>query len=334
MQYIALLIVMAVLAIYVIKRIREQFLETSYYYEAAPGARGSRLICMPESRGTASLGIGVNSAASKAVNSCAPLNITYKPKKKKKRIPKMCLQYVGSGKPTRVVSMRPDYVRGTICPNGTIWDGAQCMQSSPIRQTSPGCPPGTIWDGKKCRAPRAPVRVQTKPGCPPGTVWDGKKCRAPKNVRTSPGCRAGTVWDGKKCRAPKRKNVKTSPGCRAGTVWDGKKCRIPRALNAAIKDPSRPKTPKKKGKSTANPNGKVKYRKVKGGTFPFMQINGKWVRVKKVNGKWKVVTVSKTNCPKGKKWDGKKKKCVKTTAKTNCPKGKKWNGKKKKCVKK
>ena len=325
MQYIALFIVMAILAIYVIRRLREQFLETSYYYEAAPGARGSRLICMPESRGTASLGIDVNSAASKAVNSCAPLSITYKPKKKKRTIPKMCLQYMGSRKPTRVVPIN-DRISIPRCPPGTMFNGMACVAG---QTSSPGCPPGTIWDAKALQC-RAPSGKKTSRGCPTGMVWDGKKCKVPSGgirVKTSRGCPTGMVWDGKKCKVPSAlaKVVRTSKGCPTGMVWDGKKCKIPNALRAAIKDPSRPKTPKKKGKSTAKPDGKVKYRKVKGGTFPFMQVNGKWVQVKKVNGKWKVITVKKTTPSK---------KTAPKKTKSNCPSGKKWDGKKKKCVKK
>lgn len=304
MKYLTLFIIMAILAIYVIKRIRESFMETSYYYEAAPGARGSRLICMPEARGTASLGIDVNSAASKAVNSCAPLTMTYQaPKPKVPRIPTMCLQYMGQGKPMKPRPMsvlRPSTI---VCPSGMAWDGRQCKRRSSI----------VNYSIQQTARP-----IKTSPGCPQGTVWDGKKCKIPSALV---------------------KKLKTSPGCRAGFVWDGKKCKVPSAVRAAIRDPSRPVTPKKKGKSIATPDGKVKYRKIGNKNLPFISVNGKWVRAKKVNGKWTVLKVkaktgSKSNCPSGKKWDSKKKKCVKAAGKSKCPSGKKWDSKKKKCIKK
>ena len=62
-----LTLLLAILVVAVILwRSKENFMETSYYYEAAPGARGARMICMPESAGSASLGIAVGKAAGDA----------------------------------------------------------------------------------------------------------------------------------------------------------------------------------------------------------------------------------------------------------------------------
>jgi hypothetical protein len=38
-------------------------METSYYYEAAPGTRGAKMVCMPEKGSQASLGVAVGAAA-------------------------------------------------------------------------------------------------------------------------------------------------------------------------------------------------------------------------------------------------------------------------------
>ena len=56
-------IILIIIAVIVMYQSREKFTETSYYYEAAPGARGARMVCMPENRGMASLGIAVTKAA-------------------------------------------------------------------------------------------------------------------------------------------------------------------------------------------------------------------------------------------------------------------------------
>lgn len=64
MKEVALVIAIAIAILIVYKsRKREGFTDTSYYYEAAPGTRGSRLICMPEGQGHASLGIALKKAA-------------------------------------------------------------------------------------------------------------------------------------------------------------------------------------------------------------------------------------------------------------------------------
>jgi len=56
-------IILIIIAAIVMYQSREKYTETSYYYEAAPGARGARMVCMPENRGMASLGIAVTKAA-------------------------------------------------------------------------------------------------------------------------------------------------------------------------------------------------------------------------------------------------------------------------------
>ena len=45
------------------QRSHEGYMETSYYYEAAPGTRGAKMVCMPEKGSQASLGVAVGAAA-------------------------------------------------------------------------------------------------------------------------------------------------------------------------------------------------------------------------------------------------------------------------------
>jgi hypothetical protein len=297
------LIVLLAIALFVIYHTtKEDFMETSYYYEAAPGARGARMICMPENGGTASLGIAVGRAARDAAARIASRNLG------------TCGPIVNHATIDTVDIV--DTQTRPKCPPGAVWDGQKCMYGL---KTSPGCPQGMIWDGKKCRYPSA----QTSPGCPYGMIWDGKKCRLPSrsSVTTSPGCPPGTVWDGKKCKIPSRTIVNTSPGCPLGMVWDGKKCKIP--SRAAIRNPVyyRPGTTGSKKVSKCPKGTKWDGKKCKkvsncpAGT----KWDGKTKKCKKVS-----------NCPKGTKWDGKTKKCKKVS---NCPKGTKWDGKTKKCKK-
>jgi hypothetical protein len=274
--------VTAIVVAYLLTR-RERFTETSYYYGAAPGSRGERMICMPEN---ANLGLALGRAAGCAAarvakNACGPLvdratvkKITKNTKTMASKaanaavmqvvaanrqkmttvpgtgeMPAMCRPYL-----SRFYAAAGDVVAtAPQCPSGYAWNGAQCVK------TSPGCAPGHIWDGKQCRLPKAAGGgVKTSPGCAPGKIWDGKKCRLPKAAggsvaKTSPGCAPGKIWDGKKCRLPKAAGgVKTSPGCAPGKVWDGKKCRAPK----------KSKKPKKSGgkKKTTSPGcgaGKV-----------------------------------------------------------------------------
>jgi len=292
MEYFVI-VVLAIALLVIYQMTKENFMETSYYYEAAPGARGARMICMPENGGTASLGIAVGRAAGDAaariarrnLNTCGPIvdhstidSITWKTREQaSKAATQVIAGYIPSSSPG--------------CPEGMIWDGKKCRYPSMIK-TSPGCPKGMIWDGKKCRYPSA----QTSPGCPYGMIWDGKKCRLPSSAasKTSPGCPPGTIWDGKKCRAPRGKaRVMGSPGCPSGMVWDGKKCKVP---SSKVKTSAGcPKGMVWDGKKCKTPSSKVK---------------------------------TSAGCPKGMVWDGKK--CKKPSA-SKCKKGSSWDKKTKKC---
>lgn len=83
----SILILVLLLVVILIFTTKESFAETSYYYEAAPGARGARLVCMPEANGQASLGIAAAQAATKAFTTCGPLNLAVEPDAPKKQEP-------------------------------------------------------------------------------------------------------------------------------------------------------------------------------------------------------------------------------------------------------
>ena len=258
---ITILVVTAIVVAYLLTR-RERFTETSYYYGAAPGSRGERMICMPENAGLGlALGRAAGCAAARvAKNACGPLvdratvkKITKNTKTMASKAANAAVMQVVAANRQKMTTVpgtgempemcRPYlsryYTGGAVavpsaakiaCPSGYMWNGAQCVK------TSPGCAAGHIWDGKQCRLPKAAGGgVKTSPGCAPGKIWDGKKCRLPKaaggGVKTSPGCPVGHVWDGKRCRLPKAAGggVKTSPGCAPGRIWDGKRCRQPKA---------------------------------------------------------------------------------------------------------
>jgi hypothetical protein len=180
---ITILVVTAIVVAYLLTR-RERFTETSYYYGAAPGSRGERMICMPEN---ANLGLALGRAAGCAAarvakNACGPLvdratvkKITKNTKTMASKaanaavmqvvaanrqkmttvpgtgeMPAMCRPYLSRyyTEYTGVAAAVPSAAKIT-CPSGYAWNGAQCVK------TSPGCAPGHIWDGKQCRLPRA-----------------------------------------------------------------------------------------------------------------------------------------------------------------------------------
>ena len=316
MEYFVI-VVLAIALLVIYQMTKENFMETSYYYEAAPGARGARMICMPENGGTASLGIAVGRAAGDAaariarrnLNTCGPIvdhstidTVTWKTRQQaSKAATQVIAGYIPSSSPG--------------CPEGMIWDGKKCRYPSSMIKTSPGCPNGMIWDGKKCRYPRGKAPMGS-PGCPSGMVWDGKKCRKPSS-KTSPGCPYGMIWDGKKCRLPSSAASKTSPGCPPGTVWDGKKCRKP---SSKVKTSAGcPSGMVWDGKKCKVPSSKVK---TSAGCPKGMVWDGK--KCKKPSSKVK----TSAGCPKGMVWDGKK--CKKPSA-SKCKKGSSWDKKTKKC---
>ena len=343
MEYFVI-VVLAIALLVIYQMTKENFMETSYYYEAAPGARGARMICMPENGGTASLGIAVGRAAGDAaariarrnLNTCGPIvdhstidSITWKTRQQaSKAATQVIAGYIPSSSPG--------------CPEGMIWDGKKCRYPSSMIKTSPGCPNGMIWDGKKCRYPRGKAPMGS-PGCPSGMVWDGKKCRKPSS-KTSPGCPYGMIWDGKKCRLPSSAASKTSPGCPPGTVWDGKKCRKPSSKvktsagcpKGMVWDGKKCKKPSaskcKKGSSWDK-----KTKKCKPSTAA--QSGKKWKKadkkkVKNAPAALKAAmndpsrkTGKKTKCSSDKFWDGKSKKCLSKALKCK-PRIEFWNGKK------
>ena len=300
MNEVALIVAMILAVLLMVYYTRERFVDTSYYYEAAPGSRGSRLICMPEGRGHASLGIALQKAADRLAapsKSCAK-GVTIPAQRPEPIIPAQV------SCPSQISTMTTPAPRRYLVTDNT----------------SPGCKPGHIWDGKSCRLPRGSVKgstlllTKTSPGCPRGHVWDPKmkRCKHRSGVlRTSPGCRVGYIWDGRKCRKPKKtmvrtmSKVRTSPGCRTGYIWDGKKCRKPKASNKTVVKTSK-----------GCPRGKI--------------WDGKKCRTPKASNK-RVVKTSR-GCPRGKIWDGKKcrKPSSKPSSKASNRRGKKGDKRKNK----
>lgn len=299
MNEVALIIALVLAVLLMLYFAKEKFVDTSYYYEAAPGSRGSRLICMPEGRGHASLGIALQKAADRLAapsKSCAR-GVTIPSRRPRPIIPAKvsCPSQLS----TMTTPVRRQNLGKTRCKPGRLWDGRSCRlprgsvkgSTLLLTRTSPGCPRGYVWDPKKkrCRLPRGVLRASSKE-CKVGYKWDGRKCRKlrrkkKKPVKTSKGCPRGMIWDGRKCRKPKRSSkdvVKTSKGCPRGMIWDGRKCRSPSSKVS------------KKGKGK---NGKEKRRYKKGkGNQRNKKGKGKKGRGKKGRGKK----------GKGKKGKGKK----------------------------
>jgi hypothetical protein len=225
---IAVVVTLLVLFLLIRTMTKESFTDTSYYYSAAPGSRGERLVCMPESQGHASLGVALKNAALR-LNSCsAPTTqcntTTTDP------APPMEVQTV----------IAPYDQTMTQCPPGSYWNGSSCTGMLDV----PMCSPGFQWDGVQCR--QVVLNQQPTVSCPQGYQWNGSSC-----TKTSPGCQPGMIWDAKRgvCRYPSGGPipsgvpscpkgykydasigmcVKTSPGCPTGSIWDGKGCRRPK----------------------------------------------------------------------------------------------------------
>lgn len=287
MNAVYILVIVVILAALTMRAAgSEGFMETSYYYEAAPGVRGARMVCMPENQGQASLGIAVGRAAGYAAarvakQACGPLmdfatvdQITRNTKRMATKAATASALRVVKRKTTPMPAMCRKYMPRPRPHTGTGGTGIK---------TSPGCPVGMIWDGARCRAPSAAATggVQTSKGCPAGMIWDGAQCRPPSaaavaaaaggGVKTSKGCPTGMIWDGKKCRPPSAAAVAkaraggaagaavvTSKGCPMGMIWDPKRkhCRVPSMppkLAATVIDPTRLRASTTKPPGTKSP---------------------------------------------------------------------------------
>jgi uncharacterized membrane protein YgcG len=221
MLHLILVVVLVIVAAMLFAS-KEKFAETSFYYEAAPGARAARMICMPEGNGP-SLGIAVTKAAKYAATCNAPTfehssgNVVVHARKAKKSM--------------------------ADSDDSDDWDqpSASTMRKirAPVRNlkalsVSGRKPVATTMTQKRFRQTSVPVSRLS--GALQAAVYDPS--RPPPMMMTVPGkslgtkptgCGAGKVWDGKKCRFPKAKGGKKPTGCGAGKVWDGKKCRFPKA---------------------------------------------------------------------------------------------------------
>lgn len=246
----------------------EPFAETSYYYSAAPGSRGERMVCMPESQGRASLGIALQNAAAK-LQTTGP---TVSCNTNTQTAPALTTEVIPPQPPT-LIQQPPTVIQSppsiVSCPPGSYWDGVNCVG---VTASVPTCSPGFQWDGVQCRQVVPQVVTPATPSqpvlCPQGTAWNGVSC-----AKTSPGCPAGQIWDDKRrmCRLPVNPTppgvacpkgykydtktglcAKTSPGCPVGSVWDGKGCRLP-------KNPAAPVSPGTPGVPSRTPLCPSKY---------------------------------------------------------------------------
>ena len=77
-------VILVLVALFIFVKTKEGFMETSYYYGAAPGARGERMVCTPEDETVTGLGVSVGNIVGS--NSCAP------------PMPSVCQQYVSDPK--------------------------------------------------------------------------------------------------------------------------------------------------------------------------------------------------------------------------------------------
>jgi hypothetical protein len=210
MLHLILVVVLVIVAAMLFAS-KEKFAETSFYYEAAPGARAARMICMPEGNGP-SLGIAVTKAAKYAATCNAPTfehssgNVVVHARKAKKSM--------------------------ADSDDSDDWDqpSASTMRKirAPVRNlkalsVSGRKPVATTMTQKRFRQTSVPVSRLS--GALQAAVYDPS--RPPPMMMTVPGkslgkkptgCGAGKVWDGKKCRFPKAKGSKKgTKGSKKGT---------------------------------------------------------------------------------------------------------------------
>ena len=354
-----LTLLLAILVVAVILwRSKENFMETSYYYEAAPGARGARMICMPESAGSASLGIAVGKAAGDAAaqvakRACGNMfdvatvdSIVQETKLMATSaaedatlavVPEVCKPYLPKQPVVVIPAALPEQ---QYVSQGQQYasPGQQYIAVPPTETPRPMCNPGYYYDNGVCK------RLQvgsSQPGgvvCPAGAYWDGQGCRYSAQQQA---CPAGMVWDGKICRVPT--NIKTSPGCPTGMIWDGKRCRLPSgAAPGAVKtSPGCPAGMIWDGKRCRKPSGAPGPVKTSPGCPAGMIWDGKGCRRPSTAPRPGAGPVKTSpGCPAGMVWDGKgcrrpstapRPKPVKTSP--GCATGKVWNARSRSCVK-
>ena len=353
-----LTLLLAILVVAVILwRSKENFMETSYYYEAAPGARGARMICMPESAGSASLGIAVGKAAGDAAaqvakRACGNMfdvatvdSIVQETKLMATSaaedatlavVPEVCKPYLPKQPVVVIPAALPEQ---QYVSQGQQYasPGQQYIAVPPTETPRPMCNPGYYYDNGVCK------RLQvgsSQPGgvvCPAGAYWDGQGCRYSAQQQA---CPAGMVLYGKTCVPT---NIKTSPGCPTGMIWDGKRCRLPSgAAPGAVKtSPGCPAGMIWDGKRCRKPSGAPGPVKTSPGCPAGMIWDGKGCRRPSTAPRPGAGPVKTSpGCPAGMVWDGKgcrrpstapRPKPVKTSP--GCATGKVWNARSRSCVK-
>lgn len=90
---------------------------------------------------------------------------------------------------------------GPQCPQGQMWNGAQCVYAGGGAQQ---CPAGQVFNGAQCVPQGGGVQ------CPAGQTWNGTAC-APAGGTTQ--CPAGQTWNGAACVPAGGGTTPTAGGC-------------------------------------------------------------------------------------------------------------------------
>ena len=224
-----IVLITAILALFMISKTKklENFTETSYYYAAAPGSRGERMVCMPESQGQASLGIALKKAAEKlraghSSSSTIPCNAT---------TPSLITNPPSLIQEPPQPPPQPPRAEHTVeCPPGSYWNGSSC--TGIVDQ--PVCDPGFQYDGVRCR------KVVGQVDCPQGYTWDGDSCAPPPQQSSCPTgyvdngqgmcilpqaqCPPGSSFNGTACVQDPQVPTPTPMQCPPGSTYNGTVC--------------------------------------------------------------------------------------------------------------
>jgi hypothetical protein len=253
MEYVAILLVAVVAFVLIVNlNSKEKYLETSYYYGAAPGARGERMVCSPEDDGVNGLGLAVN----QIVGGCPPA------------VPAMCQQYVQQPK-AKIINYQNSSEFTPVTDLGYMPPAMYATVVDPSRPTLVARPGVTL--GKTGVVYRR-IGNEVLPFVKRNGQWvqvvkaaDGTWSKAPKS---KPKPKVTFRRIGSKVLPFVRKNGKWVPVKKVNGAW--------RTVLTKPKPKPKPATKPKPKKSKVVTIGSKHYQK----------INGTWKRVVKKNGKW------------------------------------------------
>ena len=254
MEY-AVLMIVAIVAVVLLVRLKskEKYLETSYYYGAAPGARGERMVCSPEDEGVNGLGVAVN----QIVGGCPAA------------VPAMCQQYVNQPK-AKIIN----YPGAQFTPVTELGDMPPALYAAVV---DPSRPPLVTRPGVTLGKTGIAYR-RIGDEVLPFIKQNGKWVQVRKNLD-------GT-WEKAPRQKPKPKVAyrrigdEVLPFIKKNGKW------VPVKKNSDGKWIVKPK-PKPKPKPSKG--GKPKIITI--GSKKYMKKNGVWRQVKKDSkGKWKIVS--------------------------------------------